>query len=150
VPTLASRTQDAVAGFHRTRSKNRSEAHREARRKRQETTTSRLLGWLQAYPASSAQELASAFSLHPATIYRHLGRLLAVGWIQRLTGYGGDARFLLTPGGTARLAQVLHQDADQLARTWQGFQEFSSRDLVMETPLRFLGFSNLLRKRAAC
>src|SRR5579884_1027998 len=92
---------------------------REGSSRMQQTTNARLLGWLLAYPASSAQDLASAFNLHPATIYRHLGRLLANGWLERITGYGGDARFLLTPGGTARLAQVLHQDADQLARTWQ-------------------------------
>lgn len=90
-----------------------------ARRGKQATTNARFLAWLLAYPASSAQELASAFGLHPATVYRHLGHLLAEGWLERVTGYGGDARFLLTPGGTARLAQVLHQDVDQLARTWQ-------------------------------
>jgi DNA-binding MarR family transcriptional regulator len=88
-------------------------------REMQETTNARFLAWLLAYPASSAQDLASAFSLHPATVYRHLGRLLAAGWLERITGYGGDARFLLTSHGTALLAQVLHQDTDQLASTWQ-------------------------------
>src|SRR5579875_4035208 len=106
----------------------RSEATvREASSSMQETTNARLLGWLLAYPASSAQDLAWAFNLHPATIYRHLGRWQAEGWLERITGYGGEARFLLTPGGTARLTQVLHQDAEQLARTWQHGKQAPAR-----------------------
>src|SRR5579875_1086109 len=88
-------------------------------RGRQQTTNARLLGWLLAYPASSAPELASVFDLHPATVYRHLAGMLAAGWLERVSGYGGDARFLLTPRGTAGLAQALYQDTDQLARMWQ-------------------------------
>ncbi len=96
-------------------------------RGRQQTTNARLLGWLLAYPASSAPELAQVFGLHPATVYRHLGRMLAEGWLERVTGYGGDARFLLTPGGMARLAQALHQDTDQLVRRWQRGQHVPAR-----------------------
>jgi DNA-binding MarR family transcriptional regulator len=102
------------------------QAPRETRSK-QETTNARLLGWLLAYPASSAPELASAFGLHPATVYRYLGRMRTAGWLERVTGYGGEARFLLTPGGTARLAQALHQDVDQLARAWQRGQNAPAR-----------------------
>ncbi len=100
---------------------------REGSSRMQQTTNARLLGWLLAYPASSAQDLASAFNLHPATIYRHLGRWWANGWLERITGYGGDARFLLTPGGTALLAQIIAQDADQLARTWQHGKQAPAR-----------------------
>jgi DNA-binding IclR family transcriptional regulator len=92
---------------------------REESSRMQETTNARLLGWLLAYPASSAPELASVFGLHPATVYRHLAEMLAAGWLERVSGYGGDARFLLAPRGTAGLAQALHQDTDQLSRMWQ-------------------------------
>ncbi|SRR5579875_1020377 len=106
----------------------RNETHREARaRGQQETTNARLLGWLLAYPASSAAELASTFGLHPATVYRHLGRMRAAGWLEQVSGYGGEARFLLTPRGTALLAQIMQQQSDQLARRWQRGLNSSAR-----------------------
>ena len=78
-----------------------------------------ILAWLLAYPASSARELAAAFTLHAATVYRALTRMQHAGLVQRLSGYGGEARFLLTPHGRARLSSLLSVDADHLARVWQ-------------------------------
>ncbi|MGB8348552.1 MAG: helix-turn-helix domain-containing protein, partial [Ktedonobacteraceae bacterium] len=79
----------------------------------------RMLAWLLAYPASSAREIAAAFDVHPATATRALARMQDAGETQRLSGYGGDARFLLTPRGLTRLSQRLDTTPDDLARMWQ-------------------------------
>ncbi len=90
----------------------------ESRKEKQATTDAHLLGWLLAYPASSAQEVATVFDLHPATVYRRVAWFLENGWLQRVSGYGGEARFLLTRAGTAFLAQGIQRDIAEV-RTWQ-------------------------------
>jgi hypothetical protein len=79
----------------------------------------RIVGWLLAYPASAAVELAAALSIHPTTAYRALARMRQAHLVTPLTGYGGEARWLLTRAGTTILAQGLHMQADALAAIWQ-------------------------------
>lgn len=78
-----------------------------------------LLGWLLIYPASGARELASAFGSHRATIYRHLSHLIDAKLVQAVEGYGGEARYVLTPRGTARLSPSLPSENVSLIRQWQ-------------------------------
>jgi Fe2+ or Zn2+ uptake regulation protein len=79
----------------------------------------RFLGWLLIYPASGARELAAAFGIHRATVYRHLAHLMNAGLVQIVESYGGEARYLLTPRGIASLSQALSTDGAHLARQWQ-------------------------------
>jgi Fe2+ or Zn2+ uptake regulation protein len=79
----------------------------------------RFLGWLLIYPASSARELAAAFGIHRATVYRHLAHLMDTGLVQLVEGYGGEARYLLTSRGIASLSQTLSIDEAHLTRQWQ-------------------------------
>jgi len=84
-----------------------------------ENQDTRILGWLLIYPASCARELAAAFDIHRATVYRHLTRLLDAGLVQLLEGYGGEARYLLTAHGTASLVQALDSSMEYVTRTFQ-------------------------------
>jgi len=79
----------------------------------------RILGWLLAYPASATAEVAFAFGIHRTTAYRALARMQETGLVQPLTGYGGEARWLLTPAGTGVLAQGMQVEREELARIWQ-------------------------------
>lgn len=78
----------------------------------------RFLGWLLIYPASGARELASAFGIHRATVYRHLSHFIDAKLVQAVEGYGGEARYLLTPCSTATLVQSLPSEIAPLIRRW--------------------------------
>lgn len=87
----------------------------------------RILGWLLAYPASATAEIAFAFGIHRTTAYRALARMQEMSLVQSLTGYGGEARWLLTPAGTDVLAQGMLLEREELARIWQRGQSAPGR-----------------------
>lgn len=87
----------------------------------------RILGWLLAYPASTTAEVAFAFGIHRTTAYRALTQMQKMGLVQPLTGYGGEARWLLTPAGTGVLAQGMQVEREELTRIWQRGQSAPAR-----------------------
>ncbi len=95
------------------------EVYHAERSARKTATEASILGWLLVYPASSAQECAAALLIHSSTVYRALARLVGGGLVQGLSGYGSEARFLLTRAGITAIAQVMQYDPLLLARRWQ-------------------------------